>query len=78
MIMQCYFFETEEVRQLRQEVQELKSGQSNMRRGLFARHNELERLTKELREELNAMKQINARKKAELVPFFGELMEMSK
>tara|TARA_R110000868_G_scaffold152675_1_gene377834 strand:+ start:308 stop:487 length:180 start_codon:yes stop_codon:yes gene_type:complete len=59
-------------------VEELRAGQSNMRRGLFARHNALEKRITELCEELGQMKQIQARKKAELVPFFGELLEVSK
>lgn len=77
MIQYNLFKETETDR-LRQEVLELRLAQSNMRRGLFARHNELQRKYDAMCEELNAMKQVTAGKKAEFIPFFGELLEVTK
>lgn len=38
----------------------------------------LKKQIKSMQSEQTEMKQIQARKKAELIPFFGELMEMSK
>jgi primosomal protein N'' len=76
--MQYDLFNADEIERLRQECAELRQAHSNMRRGLFARHTELSRLISELREELSQIKQITAKKKAELVPFFGEYIEVIK
>lgn len=76
--MQYDLFNCSEIDRLRQECAELRQAQSNMRRGLFARHTELSKLIAELRSELNEVKQITAKKKAELVPFFGEYIEVIK
>lgn len=76
--MQYDLFEHEIFSHLRQQVNELESKQSNLRRGIFARHDELKRAIEELRAELNEIKQIQAKKKAELVPFFGDYMEVTK
>ena len=76
--MQYNLFKETETDILRQEVLELRLAQANMRRGLFARHNELERKIGALQDELDQYKNITAKKKAELVPFFGEYIEVSK
>jgi len=76
--MQYDLFQDDEVNILRQELLQLRLAQSNMRRGLFARHNQLERLVAQLQEELEAYKQVTAGKKAELVPFFGEYIEVTR
>ena len=76
--MQYDMFEHEIFSHLRQEVNNLDLKYGNLRRGIFARHDELKRAIEELRAELNEVKQIQAKKKAELVPFFGELVEISK
>ena len=76
--MQYNLFKETELDTLRQEVLELRLSQSNMRRGLFARHTELARIIEQLQMELSSVKQITAKKKAELVPFFGEYLEVTK
>ena len=76
--MQYNLFKETETDLLRQEVLELRLAQANMRRGLFARHGELERKCAALQAELNDYKQVKAGKKAELVPFFGEYLELTK
>ncbi len=76
--MQYDLFNSSEIERLNQECENLKATISNLRRGLFARHNELNRLISELTEEVNQVKQITAKKKAELVPFFGDLIEVTK
>ncbi len=76
--MQYDLFNSSEIERLNQECENLRCAISNLRRGLFARHNELNRLISELTEEVNQVKQITAKKKAELVPFFGDLIEVTK
>lgn len=76
--MQYNLFKETETDRLRQEVLELRLAQANMRRGLFARHGELQRKIEALQAELEGYKQVKAGKKAELVPFFGEYLEVTK
>lgn len=75
--MQYDLFQDDDVEALHIEIHNLKKTVSSLRRGLFARHNELERLIKEIASQMTEVKQITAHKKAELVPFFGELVEMT-
>lgn len=76
--MQYDLFECEELAALRQQVEKHDLKLSNLRRGLFSRFDELRRVVEDLREELAQVKQIQASKKAELVPFFGEYLEVTK
>ena len=85
--MQQYFFETEEVRQLRHEVQSFTSSQSNLRRGIFAKHTDLEKrvtalegIVDDLLHVILTMQNIHAKPTEEkvIIPVFGELMEVSK
>jgi hypothetical protein len=50
------FEETSELDMLRAELAEVKARSENVRRGLFARHNELSKLYIELKEELDGLK----------------------
>lgn len=76
--MQYNLFKETETDRLRQEVLELRLAQANMRRGLFARHNELQRKYDQLCEEMSEYKNVVAGRKAEFIPFFGELLEVSR
>lgn len=76
--MQLDLFQDDDVEALYNEIANLRSTISNLRRGIFARHGELSRIVLELREELQSIKQMGAKKKAELVPFFGEFIEVMK
>lgn len=76
--MQMDFFKNDSFHQIYQELQDLRISCDKMRRGLFARHNELSKLVSQLQEELEEVKQISANKKAELVPFFGDYIEVTK
>lgn len=75
--LQYDLFQDDDIENLYQENADLRKTVSNLRRGLFARHNELNRLIVEMRDELNQIKQISAKKKADLVPFFGEYIEVT-
>ncbi len=77
--MQYDFFIHDEMSALRLEIEELRKSQDSMRRGLFARHNDLLRTCMALRAELDAVKQVQAKKKkAQLIPFFGQYIEVSQ
>ena len=76
--MQYDLFQDDDVEALHFEIENLKKTQSALRRGLFARHNELERTLIQLQSEIDAYKQAMVGKKAELVPFFGEYFEVTK
>lgn len=76
--MQMDFFKNDAFDQLYQELQDLRLSTDKMRKSLFARHNELSKLVGQLQQELSQVKQISANKKAELVPFFGDYIEVTK
>lgn len=78
--MQYDMFSSDEVASLRLEVEELKRSRDALRRGLFARHDALLKTVMALQRELQEVKAVKAKrsKKAELVPFFGELIELTK
>jgi len=76
--MQMNFLKDDAFDLLYQEIQDLRASTDKMRKGLFARHNELSKLVGQLQEELSEVKQISAHKKAELVPFFGDYIEITK
>lgn len=67
----------DEISVLRHELEQLRQAQDTMRRGLFARHNEVLKTCMSLRAEVDGLKQVRAKKKATLVPFFGEYIEMT-
>lgn len=76
--MQLDIFEdNSDIKILRKEVEEIRERSENARRGLFARHNELIKLYMQLKEEMEHVKAIHAKKKskAELVPFFTDVIE---
>ncbi|RPI83377.1 MAG: hypothetical protein EHM34_05380 [Nitrosopumilales archaeon] len=75
--MQYDLFQDDDVETLLIEIENLKKTQSSMRRALFARYNELERTMMQIQREIEAYKQIVSGKKADLVPFFGEYIEVS-
>lgn len=75
--MQYDLFQDDDIEALHIEIANLRKTISNLRKGLFARHGELSRVVSELRAEMNEIKQITAKKKAELVPFFGDYIEVT-
>lgn len=71
--MQLDLFERDEVKLLMREIAEVRERADNVRRGLFARHNELARLYLELRQEVDALKSIAYKKtSSEMVELFTE------
>jgi hypothetical protein len=73
--MQYDLFQDDEIEELQQQLDELRGAQSNMRKGLFARHNELQKMIEQIRNEFLEFRQIKINKKAEVMPFFGEYIE---
>lgn len=69
--------ENDEISLLKRELQEVRERSENARKGLFARHNELIKLYMQLKEEVEHVKAIHAKKpvKAELLTFFNEVIE---
>lgn len=69
--------ENDEISLLKRELQEVRERSENTRKGLFARHNELIKLYMQLKEEVEHVKAIHAKKpvKAELLTFFNEVIE---
>lgn len=78
--MQYDMFAQNEITSLKLEIEELKRSRDALRRGIFARHDALLKTVMALQRELQEVKAIKAKKskKAELVPFFGELIELTK
>ena len=78
--MQYDMFASDELTSLKLEVEELKRSRDALRRGIFARHDALLKTVIALQKEPQEVKAIKAKKskKAELVPFFGELLELTK
>ena len=74
--MQYDLFQDDDIEALHIEVAELKSAFGKLRRHYFAERAELRSQIAQMREMIIDWKQIE-RKKAELVPFFGELIEVS-
>jgi hypothetical protein len=63
---------------LRQELVSLKELLMKCNRSSFREIGLLKKQVKSLLSEQEQIKQIQARKKADLIPFFGELLEVSK
>lgn len=76
--MQYDLFESEEMQSMRQELVSLKELLMKCNRANFREIGIVKKEMKQLRSEQTQIKQITARKKADLIPFFGELLEVSK
>jgi len=76
--MQYDFFESQEMQNLRQELASLKEQLFKNNRACFREIGIVKKDVKSMRSEQEQIKQIQARKKADLIPFFGELLEVSK
>lgn len=73
MSIQLDFFEKDEIKLLMQEHMKLKQSCDNVRRGIFARHNELAKMYLELREEFDNFKlSLGYKKQPEIFDFFRE------
>ncbi len=76
--MQYDMFETELMQNLRQELASIKEQLAKNNRAMFREIGLLKKQVKSLEFENESIKQIQAQKKAQLIPFFGELLEVSK
>jgi hypothetical protein len=76
--MQLDMFESEIIMNLRQELASLKEQLAKNNRATFREIGIVKKQVKALEFDSEAIKQIQARKKADLIPFFGELLEVTK
>ena len=76
--MQYDLFQDDEIEAIYIELDNLRLSVDKLRKSLFYRHTELKRTVEALQSEVDHVKQIYSGKKAELVPFFGEYIEVIK
>lgn len=76
--MQYDLFESETFQSMRQELASIKEQVMKNNRAQFREIGLLKKQVKALQFENESIKQIQAQKKAQLIPFFGELLEVSK
>lgn len=74
--MQYDLFQDDDIEALHIEISELKSAFGKLRRHYFAERGELRSQIAQMREMITTWKQVD-HKKAELVPFFGEYIEVT-
>lgn len=71
--MQLDLFEKDEFVLLKEEVEKLHQSSENVRKGIFARYNELAKMYMSLRQEIDAFKSVGYKKHpTELFEFFNE------
>ncbi|HEY3526296.1 MAG TPA: hypothetical protein VGK47_08875 [Nitrososphaeraceae archaeon] len=76
--MQYDLFESEIIQTLRQELESTKEQLAKNNRACFREIGMLKKLVKSLQAEQEHVKQIAAKKKSKVIPFFDEYLEVSK